>query len=132
MPASKMKRSDKQEIRKKNAEKYKYVMFVETQKVQRKLRQVRSALAEAIKNKSPTEDLEERLVSLTDDLYYIEHYPLARKYISLFPSGELSAEAKTTQNEIRERLKAARANETPSGKAKKQKGEENDAFFASY
>lgn len=123
-------------------EKYKYVRFVERQKVERKLKGCRRELAECIQGKSEAnpEEIQQRINGHLGDLQYIKFYPHGEKYISLFPKdGKLkpreSAKQKSIRESIRNRLESKkeieeRTLEKQETKETVEKRETVDDFFA--
>ncbi|KAF4746408.1 18S rRNA maturation protein [Perkinsus olseni] len=123
-------------------EKYKYVRFVERQKVERKLKTCRRQLAEIIQGKSEADpqEIQGRMNGLLEDLQYIKFYPHGEKYISLFPKdGKLKpremAKQKSIRESIRNRLESQkeideRTLEKRETKETVEHREEVDDFFA--
>jgi len=89
----------------KYTERYKYIRFVEKKKVVRKMRQLQQQLVQET-DTTTKDSIESQLAEFRKDLMYIEKFPGDQKYISLFPSGEvtLSEECVKKQKEIREMI----------------------------
>ncbi|XP_065182872.1 uncharacterized protein LOC135813795 [Sycon ciliatum] len=66
--------------------KYRMVRFFEKRKLMRKIQQCNKKLGSA--SKSDRRLLEERLADLHKDFNYIEYFPKAKKYISLFAEDQ--------------------------------------------
>ncbi|KAI8916219.1 hypothetical protein EDD86DRAFT_13118 [Gorgonomyces haynaldii] len=79
-------------------EKYKYVRFVESKKLNRMITQTEKAIAS-----EETEELLQKLQDLRLKLLYVERYPTDMKYVSLFPKD---SEPHPFGQRIMERIKA--------------------------
>ena len=125
----------RQEIAKKNAEKYQYVRFVEKKKITRKIRQARALLVELSTSGKGTDEAQASLNSLLDDMEYVQRFPLDEKYIALFPATPLSEESVVKQAEIKSKIKVRnqRREELDTRvNAKRLAGDTNtDEFFQS-
>jgi len=104
-----MKKKDKEQ---KNQSRYKMVKFFERKKISRKMHQIEDQLQGMEQRVKEDENellhqemknLEKQLSSLKTDLLYIKHYPLSKKYISVF-----SKEPKTLarKEKIKEKILA--------------------------
>jgi len=89
------------EKRRKNYEKYKFVRFMERQKITRRIKQVKKDL-EITKGKEKRE-LEKELQQLEINLNYTLHYPVAYKYVSLFQTAS-DALRDVIRNQVAEML----------------------------
>ena len=112
------------------AEKYKYVRFVEKKKVLRKMRQLQQSLLTF--DSVDKVEVEKQLAELRKDLMYIDKFPGDKKYISLFPTGQLSSECVKKQAEIRAMILNL-TNRRDSGSNRNEKLDviNRDDFFAS-
>jgi len=113
----------------KYAEKYKYVRFVEKKKVLRKMRQLQKELISATESDQAT--LESSLSELRKDLMYIDKFPGNEKYISLFPTGDLSEECLQKQKAIRTNIVNLTNMSAARAERRKFDAVKNDDFFAS-
>lgn len=107
-------------------EKYKSIKFFERKKVERKLKK----LIQRIQTEEETQELLEEKAKLMDDLNYIKHYPLNKKYVSLFAeNSENSAESREM---MRQQVKSIiRKKQEKKVRAIQEELEENskDDFF---
>lgn len=112
------------------AEKYKYVRFVEKKKVLRKMRQLQQSLMTS--ESVDKVEVEKQLAELRKDLMYIDKFPGNQKYVSLFPTGQLSPECVKKQAEIRAMILNL-TNRREAGSTRKEKLDviNRDDFFAS-
>jgi hypothetical protein len=111
------------------ADKYKYVRFVEKKKVLRRMRQLQQKLSV---DAGPNRDsIESELSELRKDLMYVEKFPNNQKYISLFPSTELSTDCLKKQNEIRSMIVNLTRRNEEGNTGRKLDVIQSDDFFAS-
>ena len=122
----------RQDITKKNAEKYHYVRFVEKKKLTRKITKTRALLVELMEKGQDTSAGQAELRTLQDDMEYVQRFPLDEKYIALFPTT-LSEDAKKKQEELRNKIKVrnARRDELESRSNAKKLKHVSDDFFDS-
>ncbi|KAL8699709.1 MAG: hypothetical protein Q9201_005851 [Fulgogasparrea decipioides] len=72
--------------------KYHMVRFFERQKATRNLKKLRTRLASAVVESPEYQSLQNEIHDAEVDLNYTLYYPLAEKYVSLFPRGETPKE----------------------------------------
>ncbi|KAL2913626.1 hypothetical protein HK105_206928 [Polyrhizophydium stewartii] len=82
-------------------EKYKYVRFVESKKITRKIAQTERQLQETPATASRAKALAKELAELKVKLAYTKHYPADEKYISLFPKEPLAPDAPSAARQAR-------------------------------
>ncbi|KAJ1332406.1 hypothetical protein BSLG_008708 [Batrachochytrium salamandrivorans] len=76
-------------------EKYKYIRFVETKKIHRKIAQAKKQISTPSNSEIEGTDALAALQMYELYLLYVTHFPCDVKYISLFPAEPLSKDSKT-------------------------------------
>jgi len=83
------------------ATRYHKVKFFERQKVMRRIQQVKKQ-SDSCSDKAEKAALKKTLLDLRVDLNYIQHYPKAKKYISLFPPEARAEATSETKGKFKE------------------------------
>jgi len=123
----------RQELEKRNCTKYHYVKFVETKKVNRKLKSCRRMILEAVEagREKEAADLKKELKAHLSDYEYVSHYPKHLPYNALFPKEDSEA-SRRRREEIRKLIHTNLVREEGGEEvedAGKDEEEEPDDFF---
>ncbi|GAA5834571.1 hypothetical protein JCM9279_004357 [Rhodotorula babjevae] len=79
-------KAEQSNVEKKMVQRYRGVKFFERQKLLRKIKQAKKALADA----PDSSEAQSTLLDARVDLYYVLRYPKTDKYVALFPDGVYS------------------------------------------